>query len=60
MIERRPCTAEQIADVFGMHINEVSKYLGKLVRTDRVHAEHRRSAVYYEAVRTEERSNAHV
>ena len=60
MIERRPCTAEQIADVFGMHINEVSKYLGKLVRTDRVRAEHRRSAVYYEAVRTEERSNAHV
>jgi len=60
MIERRPCTAEQIADVFGMHINEVSKYLGKLVRTDRVRAEHKRSAVYYEAVRTEERSNAHV
>ena len=60
MIERRPCTAEQIADVFGMHINEVSKYLGKLVRTDRVRAEHRRSAVYYEAVRTEERNNAHV
>ncbi len=60
MIERRPCTAEQIADVFGIHINEVSKYLGKLVRTDRVRAEHRRSAVYYEAVRTEERGNAHV
>ena len=60
MIERRPCTAEQIADVFGMHINEVSKYLGKLVRTDRVRSERRRSAVYYEAVRMEEQSNAHV
>jgi len=60
MIERRPCTAEQIADVFGMHINEVSKYLGKLVRTDRVRADHKRSTVYYEAVRAEERGNVHV
>jgi len=34
MLQRRPCTADQIADIFGMHLNEVSKYLGNLVRTD--------------------------
>jgi wyosine [tRNA(Phe)-imidazoG37] synthetase (radical SAM superfamily) len=60
MIERRPCTAEQIADVFGMHMNEVSKYLGKLVRTDRVRADHKRNTVYYEAVRAEARDNVPV
>ncbi|GAG27012.1 unnamed protein product, partial [marine sediment metagenome] len=35
MLQRRPCTAEQISEVFGMHLNEVSKYIGKLMRTDR-------------------------
>lgn len=33
MLKRRPCTASQIAHVFGMHPNEVSKYIGKLLRT---------------------------
>lgn len=36
MLRRRPCTARQIADVFGMHLNEVSKYIGKLSRDARI------------------------
>lgn len=33
MLERRPCTLDQICRVFGLHRNEASKYVGKLVRT---------------------------
>lgn len=49
MLRRRPCTIEQIAEVFGMHINEVSKYLGKLVRTNQIRTVRRKNAVYYTA-----------
>ena len=48
MLQRRPCTAQQIADVFGMHPNEVSKYLGKLARTGKIHARNRAGETYYE------------
>jgi len=50
MLQRRPCTAEQIAEVFGMHLNEVSKYLGKLIRTDQIQTERKNTTVYYTAV----------
>ena len=47
MLKRRPCTAQQIAGVFGMHLNEVSKYIGKLLSTDQIHADRTRAGVYY-------------
>jgi wyosine [tRNA(Phe)-imidazoG37] synthetase (radical SAM superfamily) len=47
MLKRRPCTAAQMADVFRMHPNEVSKYLGKLLRTGRIRAQ---DGAYYVAV----------
>jgi wyosine [tRNA(Phe)-imidazoG37] synthetase (radical SAM superfamily) len=50
MLQRRPCTANQIADVFGMHLNEVLKYLGKLIRADQIRAEWIKNTVYYVAV----------
>jgi len=49
MLQRRPCTAQQIADIFGMHLNEVTKYLGKLMRADQIRAERKRNTVYYAA-----------
>ena len=49
MLQRRPCTPQQIADVFGMHPNEVSKYLGKLSRTGKIHPQRRGGATYYTA-----------
>jgi wyosine [tRNA(Phe)-imidazoG37] synthetase (radical SAM superfamily) len=49
MLQRRPCTAGQIADIFGMHLNEVSKYLGKLMRADKIRALRERATVYYAA-----------
>ncbi len=39
MLKRRPCTTQQIADVFGMHLNEVSKYIGKLSRTGKIRSQ---------------------
>jgi wyosine [tRNA(Phe)-imidazoG37] synthetase (radical SAM superfamily) len=49
MLQRRPCTAEQIADIFGMHLNEVSKYLGNLMRTNQIRTERKKNTVYYVA-----------
>ena len=47
MLRRRPCTSEQIAKGFGMHVNEVSKYLGSLLRTGRIQAIRKNGSVYY-------------
>jgi wyosine [tRNA(Phe)-imidazoG37] synthetase (radical SAM superfamily) len=49
MLQRRPCTADQIAEVFDMHLNEVSKYIGILMRSDQIHVERKNSTVYYAA-----------
>lgn len=51
MLRRRPCTARQIADVFGMHLNEVAKYTGHLLRESRIQALPREGEIYYEASR---------
>ncbi len=47
MLKRRPCTLEQICRVFGLHRNEASKYLGKLLRAGRVREQRNQSDVYY-------------
>lgn len=47
MLQRRPCTSNQIADTFGMHLNEVSKYLGTLTRTKQIRTERKDGEVYY-------------
>ena len=39
MLGRRPCTAQDIALTFSLHSNEVSKYLGKLLRDKRIRAQ---------------------
>lgn len=51
MLRRRPCTAQQIADVFGMHLNEVAKYTGHLLRHGRIQSLPRGGEIYYEASR---------
>ena len=58
MLQRRPCTMEEITDIFGMHINEASKYMGILMRNGRIRSEKKNSAIYYAAIRTEKRRNA--
>ncbi|MBN1106300.1 MAG: radical SAM protein [Deltaproteobacteria bacterium] len=49
MLERRPCRADEIAETFGMHINEVTKYLGILMREGRVSARRVNDFHYYVA-----------
>jgi wyosine [tRNA(Phe)-imidazoG37] synthetase (radical SAM superfamily) len=60
MLQRRPCTADQIADVFDMHLNEVSKYIGILMRSDQIRAERKDSTVYYAAKNKKQKGYAHV
>ena len=50
MLQRRPCTIEDIDQAFGLHINEASKYLGKLMRTHHVRSHYINTSVYYSAV----------
>jgi len=59
MLQRRPCTADQIAKGFGMHLNEVSKYLGNLVQSGQVCEERKNNTVYYAAVRMDSTNYAH-
>jgi len=49
MLKRRPCTANQIVEIFGMHLNEVSKYLGNLMSTGKIRMEFNNTSVYYAA-----------
>ncbi len=47
MLSRRPCTAEDIAVVSGLHPNEVAKYLAELVSSGLVRSEERGGSLYY-------------
>lgn len=49
MLQRRPCTARQIAKGLGLHLNEVSKHLGKLQRAGLVYEERKDGDIYYAA-----------
>lgn len=47
MLRRRPCTAKEIAAVLGLHLNEVSKHIGKLERTNVIRATLSGQDLYY-------------
>jgi wyosine [tRNA(Phe)-imidazoG37] synthetase (radical SAM superfamily) len=49
MLQRRPCTAEDVAGAFGMHLNEVSKYLRMLTKEGRIRSERTSGTLYYTA-----------
>jgi len=48
LIKRRPCTAEDISRALGLHLDEVVKYLGKLMKEERVHYRMHEHHCYYE------------
>ena len=52
LIKRRPCTAEDISKVLGLHLNEVVKYLEKLLQEGGVHYRMYEHRGYYEGVQT--------
>jgi len=51
MLERRPCTLDQISAVSGLHKNEVSKYLGKLTRIGSVRSTRNSGVIFYRAMK---------
>jgi len=51
MLKRRPCTAKQIAGAFGMHLNEVLKYLGDLTSKKQVSEKRKNGELYFTAVK---------
>jgi len=50
MLKRRPCTPNQIASAFGMHLNEVSKYLGSLIGSGLIREKRENGDLYYIAL----------
>lgn len=46
-LQRRPCTADQLAEVFSMHRNELSKYLGKLLGDGAIQTLRQDEQLYY-------------
>jgi len=49
MLQRRPCTIKEISAVLGLHLNEVSKYIGKLERTRQIRVQSINGESYYTA-----------
>ncbi len=49
-LQRRPCTLEQLCAVFGLHRNEATKYVGKLLRTGRITEQRKDNEVYYDGL----------
>lgn len=47
MLGRRPCTSDQIEHAFGMHKNEVSKYLGYLLEKGKLYVDYRNHNIYH-------------
>ena len=52
LIKRRPCTTEDISKALGLHLNEVVKYLDKLMEEGVVHYRTYEHRGYYESVLT--------
>ncbi len=50
ILKRRPCSIKHIQAAFGMHINEVSKYLGVLMKKEQIHADSKNQEVYYRSI----------
>ncbi len=55
LLRRRPCTAQQIAAAFGLHLNEVAKYTGSLLQTRQIKTTWRGEETYFEAPERETR-----
>jgi len=55
MLERRPCTLDQICQAFSLHPNEATKYVGKLMRTGQAQEKRTGGQIYYKYVGSEER-----
>ncbi len=46
-ISRRPCTAQDMVDVLGLHLNEVNKYLDVLAREGKISTKKQDRGIFY-------------
>lgn len=60
VLERRPCTMDQLAQILGMHKNEVSKYIGKFMRKSLIRSLSKENNVYYIGIPGKEIDHANV
>ena len=51
LIQRRPCTIEQIMAVYNIHMNEATKYLEKLIAANKILSVRMNNNAYFMAVR---------
>ena len=46
-ISRRPCTAPDLTEILGMHVNEINKYLDVLEAEDKIKSVHQERGIFY-------------
>ncbi len=50
-IKRRPCTAEDLSETLGIHINEVNKYLQALLERGRIESQNLERGVFFKTIK---------
>jgi DNA-binding IclR family transcriptional regulator len=51
-IARRPCTAQDLTQIMGLHINELNKYLSVLEAEDKISQVKQERGVFYKIKQT--------
>jgi len=55
-IRRRPCTSRDLAEVLGLHLNELNKYLNSLYRENRISSVHGNRGIFWKIPEQDEGS----
>lgn len=50
-IRRRPCTAEDLSEMLGIHINEINKYLQTLLERGRIESQNLERGVFFKTIK---------
>ncbi|MCK4359039.1 MAG: radical SAM protein [Candidatus Cloacimonetes bacterium] len=50
-IKRRPCTAEDLSETLGIHINEINKYLQALLERERIESMYLKRGVFFKTTK---------
>jgi DNA-binding transcriptional ArsR family regulator len=46
-LKRRPCTAEDLSQVLGLHLNEITKYLQALLEIGKIETEEQERGIFF-------------
>ncbi|MCF8235962.1 MAG: radical SAM protein [Bacteroidales bacterium] len=52
-IVRRPCTAEDLAQILGLHLNEVNKYLDVLEHEKKISGQRQERGIFYKGIQAQ-------